>query len=325
MKAILCKQFGLPESLIVEDIPSPKVNTAHVTISVKACGVNFPDTLIIQGKYQYRPDLPFSPGAEVAGIVKEVGPDVVDIAVGDRVFAFIRSGGFSEEVLVPADKVFHIPEKMDFKTASGFIMAYGTSYYALKYRAQLEFGETLLVLGAAGGVGLAAVELGKILGARVIAAASTDDKLMVCKRSGADELINYSTQDLRSAIREITNGKGVDVVCDPVGGDITEKALRCTGWKGRYTVMGFASGKIPRIALNLPLLKGNSIIGVFWSDFIRREKETYIYVIQDLISWFLQGRLNPIVSKTYPLEQAGLALKDIMQRKVTGKIVLVTY
>ena len=323
MKAVLCKRFGSPESLVVEDIPSPKVNNAHVIVSVKACGVNFPDTLIIQGKYQYQPDLPFSPGAEIAGVVKEVGPGVSGIAVGDRVFAFIRSGGFSEEVSVPADKIFHIPEKMDFKTASAFIMTYGTSYYALKHRAQLESGETMLVLGAAGGVGLAAVGVGKIMGARVIASASTDDKLMACKKSGADELINYTTQDFRSVISQITNGKGVDVVCDPVGGEITEKALRCTGWKGRYMVIGFASGRIPRIALNLPLLKGNSIIGVFWSDFIQREKEAYVCVVQDLISWFLEGKLNPIVSKTYPLEQVNLALNDIMQRRVTGKIVLI--
>ena len=324
MKAVLCKRFGLPESLVVEDIPSPKVSSARVIVSVKACGVNFPDTLMIQGKYQYQPDFPFSPGAEIAGVVKDVGSGVTGIAVGDRVFAFIRSGGFSEEVSVPADKIFHIPDKMDFKIASGFIMTYGTSYYALKHRAQLKSGETLLVLGAAGGVGLAAVELGKIMGAQVIASASTDDKLMVCKKSGADELINYSTQDFRSVISKITNGKGVDIVCDPVGGEITEKALRCTGWKGRYMVMGFASGKIPRIALNLPLLKGNSVIGVFWSDFIRREKEIYICVLQDLISWFLQGKLDPLVSKVYPLEQANLALEDIMQRRVTGKIVLVT-
>jgi len=324
MKAVLCKRFGLPESLVVEDIPSPKVSSARVIVSVKACGVNFPDTLMIQGKYQYQPDFPFSPGAEIAGVVKDVGSGVTGIAVGDRVFAFIRSGGFSEEVSVPADKIFHIPEKMDFKIASGFIMTYGTSYYALKHRAQLKSGETLLVLGAAGGVGLAAVELGKIMGARVIASASTDDKLMVCKKSGADELINYSTQDFRSVISKITNGNGVDIVCDPVGGEITEKALRCTGWKGRYMVMGFASGKIPKIALNLPLLKGNSVIGVFWSDFIRREKEKYICVLQDLISWFLQGKLDPLVSKVYPLEQANLALEDIIQRRVTGKIVLVT-
>ncbi len=248
---------------------------------------------------------------------------VSDIAVGDRIFAFIRSGGFSEEVLVPVDKIFQMPENMDFKTASALIMTYGTSHYALKHRAKLEPGETLLVLGAGGGVGLAAVELGKIMGARVIASASTDDKLMVCQKSGADELINYSTQNFRTAISQITNGKGVDVVCDPVGGEITESALRCTSWKGRYMVMGFASGEIPKIALNLPLLKGNSIIGVFWSDFIQREKEAYVCIVQDLISWFLEGKLNPIVSKSYPLEQANLALNDIMQRRVIGKIVLI--
>jgi NADPH:quinone reductase len=323
MKAVLCKKFGLPESLVVEDIPSPKIKNDYVIVSVKACGVNFPDTLIIQGKYQYQPDFPFSPGAEIAGVVKEVGISVSDIAVGDRVFAFIRSGGFSEEVLVPADKIFQMPENMDFKTASALIMTYGTSHYALKHRAKLESGETLLVLGAGGGVGLAAVELGKIMGARVIASASTDDKLMVCQKSGADELINYITQNFRTAISQITNGKGVDVVCDPVGGEITESALRCTSWKGRYMVMGFASGKIPKIALNLPLLKGNSIIGVFWSDFIQREKEAYVCVVQDLISWFLEGKLNPIVSRSYPLEQASLALNDIMQRRVIGKVVLI--
>ena len=323
MKAVLCKEFGLPESLVVEDIPSPKIKNTYVIVSVKACGVNFPDTLIIQGKYQYQPDFPFSPGAEIAGVVKEVGTDVSDIAVGDRVFAFIRSGGFSEEVLVQADKIFHMPENINFKTASALIMTYGTSYYALKNRAQLEPGETLLVLGAAGGVGLAAVELGKIMGARVIASASTDDRLMVCQKSGADKLINYTTQDFRTAISQITNGTGVDVVCDPVGGTITERALRCTSWKGRYMVMGFASGEIPKITLNLPLLKGNSIIGVFWSDFIQREKEAYVCVVQDLISWFLEGKINPIVSKSYPLEQANLALNDIMQRRVIGKIVLI--
>lgn len=323
MKAILCKRFGPPDSLVVENIPSPEAKNGHVIVSVKACGVNFPDTLIIQGKYQYQPDLPFSPGAEIAGVIKELGPDVKDLSVGDHVFAFIRSGGFSEEVSVSVDKIFHIPEKMDFKTASAFITTYGTSYYALKHRAQLQSRETLLVLGAAGGVGLAAVELGKIIGAHVIASASTEDKLMACKNSGADELINYTNQDLRSVISKITDGKGVDVVCDPVGGEITEKALRCTGWRGRYMVVGFASGKIPKIALNIPLLKGSSVIGVFWSDFIRREKESYICLLQELITLYKEGKLNPFISKTFPLEQANLALNEIIHRRVTGKIVLV--
>ncbi len=323
MKAILCKQWGSPESLVVENIPSPKADKAHVIVKVKACGVNFPDTLIIQGKYQYKPDLPFSPGAEISGVIKELGQGVSGVKVGDRVFAFVRCGGFSEEVSVPLEKIVLMPEGMDFETASAFLMTYGTSCYALKYRAQLKSGETLLVLGAAGGIGIAAVELGKIMGARVIASASSDDKLAVCKKYGADALINYSTQNFRSIINEITNGQGVDVVCDPVGGNLSEQALRSTSWKGRFLVMGFASGEIPRIPLNIPLLKGNSIVGVFWSDFIRREKETYSNVLQDLTTWYLQGKLNPLISKIYPLEQTTLALNDIINRRVKGKIVLV--
>lgn len=323
MKAVLCKQWGSPESLVVENIPSPKVDKEHVIVKVKACGVNFPDTLIIQGKYQFKPDLPFSPGAEISGVIKELGQGVSGVKVGDRVFAFVRCGGFSEEVSVPIEKIIHIPEGMDFETASAFVMTYGTSCYALKYRAQLKPGETLLVLGAAGGIGIAAIELGKIMGARVIASASSNDKLAVCKDYGADELVNYSTQDFRSTVNEITNGQGVDVVCDPVGGNLSEQALRSTGWNGRFMVIGFASGEIPRIPLNIPLLKGNSIVGVFWSDFIRREKETYSNVLQDLTTWYLQGKLKPLISKIYPLEQVTLALNDIINRRVKGKIVLV--
>ncbi len=323
MKAVLCKQWGSPESLVVENIPSPKADRAHVIVKVKACGVNFPDTLIIQGKYQYKPDLPFSPGAEISGVIKELGQGVSGVKVGDRVFAFVRCGGFSEEVSVPIEKIIHIPEGMNFETASAFVMTYGTSCYALKYRAQLKPGETLLVLGAAGGIGIAAIELGKIMGARVIASASSNDKLAVCKEYGADELVNYSTQNFRSIVNEITNRQGVDVVCDPVGGNLSEQALRSTGWNGRFMVIGFASGEIPRIPLNIPLLKGNSIIGVFWSDFIRREKETYSNVLQDLTTWYLQGKLKPLISKIYPLEQVTLALNDIINRRVKGKIVLV--
>ncbi|TDI82656.1 MAG: NADPH:quinone oxidoreductase family protein [Betaproteobacteria bacterium] len=323
MKAILCKQWGPPGNLVVENVPTLKADKAHVIVNVKACGVNFPDTLIIQGKYQYKPDLPFSPGAEIAGIIKELGQGVSGVGVGDRVFAFIGWGGFAEEVLVPVEKIIHMPEGMEFKTASAFVMTYGTSYYALKHRAQLKSGETLLVLGAAGGVGLAAVELGKIMGARVIASASSDDKLAVCKEYGADELINYSTQNFRSIISKITNGQGVDVVCDPVGGSLSEQALRSTGWKGRFLVMGFASGEISKIPLNLPLLKGSSIVGVFWSDFIQREKEAYAYILQELTTWVVQGKLKPLVSRIYPLEQAALALNDLVRRRVKGKIVLV--
>jgi NADPH:quinone reductase len=323
MKAVLCKQWGPPESLALEEVPSPKAGKDQVVITVKACGVNFPDTLIIQGKYQFKPEMPFSPGGEVAGVVKEVGEGVSGVKAGDQVIAFTGWGGYAEEVLAPADKLIPMPPGMDFKTASAFVMTYGTSHHALKHRAELKSGETLLVLGAAGGVGLAAVEIGKVMGARVIAAASSDEKLAVCKAHGADELINYTTQDLRERIKELTNGNGVDVTYDPVGGNLSEQALRSTGWRGRFLVIGFAGGDIPKIPLNLPLLKGNSIVGVFWGDFTRREKETNAASLKELAAWFAQGKLKPLVSAAYPLSQAARALNDMTQRKVTGKVVLV--
>jgi NADPH:quinone reductase len=323
MKAVLCKQWGPPESLALEEVPSPKAGKDQVVITVKACGVNFPDTLIIQGKYQFKPEMPFSPGGEVAGVVKEVGEGVSGVKAGDQVIAFTGWGGYAEEVLAPADKLIPMPPGMDFKTASAFVMTYGTSHHALKHRAELKSGETLLVLGAAGGVGLAAVEIGKVMGARVIAAASSDEKLAVCKAHGADELINYTTQDLRERIKELTDGNGVDVTYDPVGGNLSEPALRSTGWRGRFLVIGFAGGGIPKIPLNLPLLKGNSIVGVFWGDFTRREKETNAASLKELAAWFAQGKLKPLVSAAYPLSQAARALNDMTQRKVTGKVVLV--
>ncbi len=323
MKAVLCKQWGPPDSLVLEEVPALKAGAGQVVVTVKACGVNFPDTLIIQGKYQFKPDMPFSPGGEVAGVVKEVGAGVDNAKPGDKVIAFTGWGGYAEETLAPADKLIPIPEGMDFKTASAFVMTYGTSHHALKHRAQLQPGETLLVLGAAGGVGLAAVEIGKAMGARVIAAASSDDKLAVCKAHGADELINYSTQDLRGRIDELTGKKGVDVTYDPVGGNLSEPALRATGWKGRFLVIGFAGGEIPKIPLNLPLLKGNAIVGVFWGDFTRREKDANAASLKELSTWFAQGKLKPLVSATYPLSQAAQALKDMSERRVKGKVVLV--
>ncbi len=323
MKAVLCKAWGGTETLVIEDIPSLKAGPGQVVITVKACGVNFPDTLIIQGKYQFKPDRPFSPGGEVAGEVKEIGEGVTGVRAGDRVIAFTGWGGFAEEVMTTPDKLIPIPGGMDFATASAFVMTYGTSHHALKHRAELKAGETLLVLGAAGGVGLAAVEIGKVMGAKVIAAASSDEKLAVCKAHGADELINYTTQDLRTRIKEITGEKGVNVVYDPIGGPYAEPALRSTGWAGRYLVIGFASGEIPKIPLNLTLLKGNSIVGVFWGDFTRREKQRNIESLQELGAWFAAGKLKPLVSKQYPLTEAAQALNDMMQRKVTGKVVLV--
>ena len=323
MKAVLCKAWGGTDTLVVEDIPSLSAGHGQVVVAVKACGVNFPDTLIIQGKYQFKPERPFSPGGEVAGEVKQIGAGVTGVKVGDRVIAFTGWGGFAEEVMTTADKLIPIPAGMDFATASAFVMTYGTSHHALKHRAELKSGETLLVLGAAGGVGLAAVEIGKVMGAKVIAAASSDEKLAVCKAHGADELINYTTQDLRARIKEITGEKGVDVTYDPIGGALAEPALRSTGWCGRYLVIGFASGEIPKIPLNLTLLKGNSIVGVFWGDFTRREKQRNMESLQELGAWFAAGKLKPLVSKQYKLTEAAQALNDMMERKVTGKVVLV--
>ena len=322
MKAVLCKEYGPPESLVLEDVEALKPGIGQVVVGVKACGVNFPDTLIIQGKYQFKPPMPFAPGGEVAGIVKEAGEGVDSVKVGDRVIAFIGWGGFAEEVLTDATRLIPIPAGMDFTTAAAFVMTYGTSHYALKDRAQLKPGETLLVLGAAGGVGLAAVEIGKVMGARVIAAASTDGKLEVCKEQGADEVINYVNEDLKVRVKELTGGDGVDVIYDPVGGDYSEAALRGIAWGGRHLVIGFTAGEIPRIPLNLPLLKGCSIVGVFWGSFMAREAGHYQENIQELLSWFSAGKLKPHISATYPLEQAGEALNDVMSRKVKGKVVL---
>ena len=324
MKAVLCKAFGPPESLVIEEVDPLKPGKGQVVISVKACGVNFPDTLIIQGKYQSKPPFPFIPGSEVAGIVKELGEGVDTFNVGTRVMAFIGMGGFAEEAIADASHIIPMPHTLDFATASAFLLTYGTSHHALKDRAQLHPGETLLVLGAAGGVGLATVEIGKVMGARVIAAASSDEKLEVCKQHGADEVINYSTEDLRDRIKQLTGGKGVDVAFDPLGGDYSEPVLRSMAWGGRFLVIGFASGDIPRIPLNLPLLKVYSIVGVFWGAFMERDPKHGRENIQELITWMNEGKLKPHVSATYSLEQVADALNNLMERKVTGKAVLVT-
>lgn len=323
MKAVLCKTYGPPDSLVLEDVESPKAGSGQVVISVKACGVNFPDTLIIQGKYQFKPPMPFSPGGEVAGIIKEVGEGVTSVKVGDKVMAFVGWGGFAEEVVTEVPRLIPIPNGMDFTIASAFAMVYGTSHYALKDRAHLRAGETLLVLGAAGGIGLASVEIGKVMGARIIAAASTDEKLAICREYGADEVINYSTEDLRERIKEITNGNGVDVIVDPVGGNYSEPALRGMAWEGRFLVIGFTAGDIPRIPLNLPLLKGCSIVGVFWGSFAARDPRRNQEHLQELLNWFKTGKIKPFISATYPLERAADALNDVMNRKVKGKVVVV--
>ena len=322
MKALLCKQYGLPEALVLEDVVSPHAQNDQVVISVKACGVNFPDTLMIQGKYQFKPPFPFSPGGEVAGVVKEIGEEVKHLQVGDNVFAMPGWGGFAEELVVSANRAFKMPPNMDYQVAASLMYTYGTSYHALKDRAELKAGETLLVLGAAGGVGLAAVNLGKIMGAKVIAAASSDEKLALCKEYGADGLINYSKEDLRESLKSLTGG-GVDVVYDPVGGNYTEPALRAMNWKGRYLVVGFAAGQIPSIPLNLSLLKGSSIVGVFWGAFSEREPKANFQNLIELFQFYQKGELKPYIQKTYALEDAPQALYDMLERRAMGKLVII--
>jgi len=324
VRAVLCKAFGPPESLVVEDIASPIAGPGEAVVSVKAAAVNFPDVLIIQNKYQLKPPLPFSPGSEFAGVVTAVGDGVSHLRPGDRVFAITGYGAFAEEVKVEAARVHRIPDGMDFATAAAFGLTYATSDLALRDRGQLKAAETLLVLGAAGGVGLSAVEIGKALGAHVIAAASTDDKLAVCRDHGADAVINYTTEDLRERIKALTNGRGPDVIYDPVGGAYTEPALRSIAWRGRLLVVGFAAGDIPKIPLNLTLLKGCSIVGVFWGEFARREPERFAESIAQLSRWFSEGAIKPHISATFPLERAADALALMADRKVTGKVVLTT-
>lgn len=322
MKAIRCKTYGPPSNLKLEEIDSLHAGSKEVVVQVKACGLNFPDTLIIQGLYQFKPELPFTPGSDIAGVVKEIGKEVKHLKIGDEVFGFVTHGGLAEEVIVPGNACFPKPTQMAFPVAASFMMAYGTSYYALKDRAKLMEGETLLVMGASGGVGLAAVELGKLMGAKVIAAASTQEKLELCKAYGADELINYTTQDLKSTLKKITDGKGVDVIYDPVGGDFSEQALRAIAWNGRFLVVGFAAGTIPKIPLNLPLLKGASIVGVFWGGFAMKYPKKNMDNTMTLMKWHAEGKLKPHIHKIVPLEDAKEALEEMMNRKVKGKMVV---
>jgi NADPH:quinone reductase len=322
MRAVLCKAYGPPESLIVEDVPSPTAGADEAVVTVKAASVNFPDVLIIENKYQLKPPLPFSPGSELAGVIKSVGQGVTAFTPGDRVMAITGFGAFAEEVKTDVRRLLAIPPAMDFATAAAFGLTYGTSDHALVDRGALQPGETLLVLGAAGGVGLAAIEIGKILGARVIACASTPDKLAVCRQHGADETINYATEDLRERIKTLTGGHGPDVVYDPVGGAYTEQALRSIAWRGRLLVVGFAAGEIPKMPLNLTLLKGCSIVGVFWGDWARREPQRFAEAMQRLAGWYAEGKLKPHISATFPLERAADALALMAARKVMGKVVL---
>lgn len=324
MKAVLCKSFGGSENLTVEEVTPPTIEPGKVRIAVHACGVNFPDTLIIRGKYQFKPEFPFSPGGEVAGEVIEAGPGVTRIKVGDRVAATAIWGGFAQQLVVPEADVTKIPDSMDFTTAAGVMLTYGTSYHALVDRARIQPGETLLVLGAAGGVGLAAVQLGKALGARVIGAASSAMKVALVKEHGAEDCINYRQDDLKQEAKRLTDGKGADVIYDAVGGAATDAVMSAINWQGRLLVVGFASGQIPSIALNRVLLKGCGILGVFWGDFVRREPERSMANNKKIMDLFEAGRIKPLISATYPLERVADALHDIESRKATGKIVLTT-
>lgn len=322
MKALVCTAFGLPETLTFKEVDEPVISSNQVLIQVEACGVNFPDVLIIQNKYQFKPELPFSPGGEVCGVIEKVGDAVKHINPGDHVVALCGWGGFAEKVAVAANRVFKIPPAITPVEGATTLYTYGTAYHALKDRAQLQLNETLLVLGAAGGVGLAAVELGKLMGARVIAAASSAEKLLACRDKGADDVIDYNKEDVRARLKEITDDKGVDVLFDPVGGKLAEPAFRSIAWRGRYLVVGFASGEIQQLPANLPLLKGASIMGVFWGSFSEREPHQNQQNIQQLMEWMLTGKIKQHIHQEYPLQQSTQALRDLMDRKVVGKAVV---
>ena len=293
MKAVLCVEHGLPEKLVFKDIPTPEPGKGQARIRVHAAGVNFPDTLIIQNLYQFKPALPFSPGGEAAGVIDAIGEGITDLKIGDRVVAMTGNGCYAEQVVANRAQIVPIPGDMPFDIASGFTMTYGTSHHALKQRANLQPGETLLVLGAAGGVGLTAVELGKLMGAKVIAAASSDEKLALCREYGADETINYATEDLKDRVKALTGGTGVDVIYDPVGDRFAEPAFRGIAWNGRYLVVGFAGGAIPSLPLNLPLIKGASIVGVFWGAFTQAEPALHRDNMAELLAWYNAGKLKP--------------------------------
>jgi NADPH2:quinone reductase len=322
MKAILCTRFGTPDDLELADIAPPVAAAGEVVVRVAAAALNFFDTLIIAGKYQAKPPFPFSPAAEFAGTVENVGADVNGIAAGDRVMGYAGWGAARERIAVNADNIVKLPPGLDFERAAGLTVTYATTLYALRERAQLHAGETLVVLGAAGGTGLAAIELGKVIGARVIACASSDDKLAFARRHGADDTVNYVAEDLRDALRTLTGERGVDVVYDPVGGKYAEPAVRSLGWQGRYLVVGFAAGEIPKLPLNLVLLKSCDIRGVFWGAWTKREPDKQRALMADIVQWCAQGKLSAHVHKDYPLGETAAALKAISDRAVMGKIVL---
>ncbi len=322
MKAILCRRFGPPEDLTLEDVPKPQAQAGTVKIALRACGVNFPDVLMIQGLYQFKPPFPFSPGLEVAGNIVEVGEGVAGLRPGQRVMATLTHGGFAEEVIAPAAVVTPLPAEISFEQAAAFPLAYGTSHIGLTRRARLQAGETMLALGAAGGVGLAAVELGARLGANVIAAASSDEKLALAQAYGARHLIHYTRENLSERVKALTDGRGVDVVFDPVGGDAFDQAARRIAWEGRYLVVGFASGRIPSLPANIALLKNASIVGVYWGAYWQHDPTVIKRSFAELLPWIAAGEIKPRIHKTYPLAEAAAALRVLMDRRAMGKALL---
>jgi NADPH2:quinone reductase len=322
MKAIICHSYGPSETLALEDVEDPLPGANQAVVDVYAASLNFPDTLQIQGKYQFQPPMPFTPGSEVGGIVSAVGPGLAGFAPGDRVMATPSIGGMAEKVLVSAAGLRRIPDNMDFRTAASFAMVYTTSYHALKQRARLQPGETLLVLGASGGVGLTAVELGKLMGARVIAAASSAEKLEFVKRFNPDHTIDYSDGDLKEKVKALTDERGADVIYDPVGGDLFDQCTRCINWNGRLLVVGFTSGRIPEYKANLALLKGASMVGVFLGRFRKEEPEAYEQNFRELLDLYASGKLRPAVTQTFPLDDYVAAFNVFTERKVMGKVVL---
>ena len=323
MHAWICENPTGVDDLLWKELPTPEPGPGEVRLAVRAASLNFPDILIVQNKYQIKPPLPFVPGSEYAGVVEAVGEGVKGLRPGARVAALGGTGGFGTHAIVPADRLMPLPDAFAFEDAAAFAFTYGTSYHALMDRAALRPGETVLVLGAAGGVGTAALQIAKAAGARVIAAASTDEKCALCRRLGADETLNYSTANLREALKAMTGGKGPDVVYDPVGGDLAEPVFRSIAWRGRYLVVGFAGGGIPTLPLNLPLLKGASIVGVFWGDFVKREPRANAASLQQLAAWYAEGKVKPVIDTLLPMSELRTAYARMAKREVLGKLVLV--
>lgn len=322
VKACLCTSYGSPDTLRIEDIPAPVPGEDEVLVKVMACGLNFADTLIIQGKYQFKPDMPFSPGGEFAGVIEAVGSRVDFAKPGDRVMGYRRWGAAREYLLAGEDDLVPLPEDIDFTTAAGLTVTYGTAIHAFRDRAGLQCGEVVAVLGAAGGAGQAAVEIARLMGATVIACASSPEKLGYAKQLGAHHLVDYTTQPLKETLKALTHGAGVDVVYDPVGGELAEQALRATSWEGRYLVVGFASGEIPKVPFNLIMLKGCDVRGVFWGETLSRDPQGHSENMIQLLDWVQQGRLKPSTHAVYPLDQIAMALNEIAGRKVRGKVIV---